>query len=214
MLLIAFLACAQCVQADAPQSQDRVTEQEVTEQEAQIYRQWYEAQLKKDNFLAIAAAKQYIKQYPNGVYAEYLRRWLSPVERVDTSVIRELIKLRCYVVENYTYASGNPAVSQRGMALLMQEEAFSENNLRKLFDVLSRNFPQPDDLGIIVVTTEAQVQNRPSNRPSDSPEAPGYYDHHRAEYRRRGNDESFRFTEQPTDRRLKTVTLRGNDQLK
>src|SRR5262245_35733404 len=111
IVLSVLLAYVQKIKGDVQQRQDTGKEQEL-----QTYRQLFEAQLKKNNYLAIETAKQYIKQYPDGIYAEYLSRWLSPVERVEPSVVQELIKLRCYIVGNGTYTAEKSGTAGRGMA--------------------------------------------------------------------------------------------------
>ena len=55
----------------------RDREDEPTQDEAQSYKQWYDKQLEKDYLQAIDLAIAHARQYPDGRYSEYLRKWLK-----------------------------------------------------------------------------------------------------------------------------------------
>src|SRR5262249_14337679 len=96
--LLAFPVLAQTNRLDKSVDHSKTSDQEV-----QLYRDWSKA----EDYRATQLAKQYLDKYPSGEYADYLRSWLTPLERVEVPVVMELVKLRCHVVQNYTFENGN-----------------------------------------------------------------------------------------------------------
>jgi len=95
-------------------------------------------------------------------------------------------------LENEQYTS-----SIRHIEVFMDEKAFSEANLRALFEYLSKANPQPEGLTVVVHTDWSQFQNPSPNCSgwgmSESSEVPRY-DHLQAIYWRRPGREYFRYS--------------------
>ncbi len=93
----------------------------------------------------------------------------------------------------------------------MDEKAFSEDNLRKLFEVLSNFYQKPKVLSVIVITSLKQVGDLPFPPGASGGQEPeGSRKHHRAIYVRFEDEEFFRYTISPPAPRddLKTVVIR------
>lgn len=54
--------------------------QEVVQDEGSAYRAWHEASQASDTAKAVVAAQAYLKQFPNGQYADFMKKWLSPAQ--------------------------------------------------------------------------------------------------------------------------------------
>jgi tetratricopeptide (TPR) repeat protein len=62
--------------------------QEVVQDEGSAYRAWHAASQAADNTKAMAAAKDYLAQYPTGQYADFLKKWYSTAQMtaLDTAI--------------------------------------------------------------------------------------------------------------------------------
>jgi hypothetical protein len=137
-------------------------------------------------------------------YANQAQQEMVPkLERVDFHYV---------IFKNSLTKPDAPTDGIRNISLLLDEDAFTETNLRKLFQVISKAIPQPERLILMVYTSVKQVYT-PEYTMSGAPTPPEYYNHHRAIYSRGKENEFFRYTLTPTNtnRDLKTVILRGKD---
>jgi len=62
--------------------------QEVVQDEGAAYRVWHDASQAGDNAKATAAAKTYLKQYPTGQYADFMKKWYANAQMtaLDTAI--------------------------------------------------------------------------------------------------------------------------------
>jgi hypothetical protein len=63
--------------------------QDVVEDEGAAYRAWHAASQAGDGAKALAAAEAYLKAYPTGQYADFLKKWVGPVR---VNLLNEAIK--------------------------------------------------------------------------------------------------------------------------
>lgn len=71
---IFFILSLSIAEAQEAQKSSRDTHRR---EEAGLYKDWYEAQSKKDYGLAKLYASRYLMLYPNGQYASYLSKWIE-----------------------------------------------------------------------------------------------------------------------------------------
>ncbi|HMU34436.1 MAG: hypothetical protein JSS77_11880 [Acidobacteria bacterium] len=104
----------------------------------------------------------------------------------------------------------------REIEIFMDDKAFTLENLKMLFAYFSDRFPEPKLLIVRVKTDWSQL-----NLPSDCPGAGSggsniakveNFDHHRADYYRRGNDVYFYYTTKLKTETMEKVVLSGNHQ--
>jgi hypothetical protein len=117
-----------------------------------------------------------------------------------------------YVIYHSDQISAKPDEPDSGIKrfhLLMDEEAFSKENLEELFRAFSQAFPHQETLEVFVLTNIKQV-NLQGLFMSHSPTPPEYSHHHRALYSRDSKDEFFRYTQTPNSVKMETVILKGN----
>ena len=172
--------------------------------EAELYKNWYLVQAQRNYALASEFARTYIEQYPEGKYAQYLRKWIDAYKPPPPDVEWEMSRLRCqYIRGELSNSYINPGLWSHDIVIKMDEEAFSESNVREVVEVLSRKYKEPRGLVIYVITVHEQMPGGPSHaRPPEE-----YYKHHRAVYNRTKNEEYFEYTEGPTDVVMKRVGL-------
>lgn len=123
----------------------------------------------------------------------------------------EQVDFRYIIYEKSCDDFGNPEAGIRRIDLLLQEKAFSEENLKKLFAVLSEGYPEPQLLLIQVITNLEQARPEGFPQISGGKDNPAAYIYHRASYQRDKNNEFFRYNPNPPDRQMKTIVLRGKD---
>jgi len=105
----------------------------------------------------------------------------------------------------------------RHIEIFLDEKAFSEENLKTLFEYLSEKNPEPKHLTVVVHTNWAQL-GFPSDCPgigmSNMPARPDEYDYHQAIYYRREKVEYFRYSPalKVDQSQFKMVVLRGKTQ--
>ncbi len=203
ILLMTTLASAQSDHSKSSEGTETMASSE-----SEIYRQWWEANARKDSPDAMALAKKYIEQFPNGVYNTLFQKWLEFMKPVSLSpeLQQEMINLSCQIIRNFILDSDKNYASRR-ILVKIDEDVFSEPILRQLFEVLSKHYSEPSRLTIHVITVEEQMPTGISEKPGP----PGYYEHHRAVYLRLDGNELFRYSVKPTDRDLKTIVLKGVD---
>ena len=110
----------------------------------------------------------------------------------------------------------NKQLNNRSVGVLIDKEAFTEDNLTKLYELVSKRFPKPEWLWLWVSTSLWQVVTpEEGDRPLLSERG---YDPHddlypRAFMIRQGGNELFRYTAQgpPYVNLTKTVILKGRD---
>jgi hypothetical protein len=105
----------------------------------------------------------------------------------------------------------DPVACGRNVYVLMDENAFSEVNLKELFSALSDAFPEPKTLSIMVHTSLDQVRPLGPSNVSEQPDLPNANKHHLAGYFRNGDDEFFRYIAHPPEGKWTTVVLKGVD---
>lgn len=122
----------------------------------------------------------------------------------------------------YVIFSNQVGRSQRNMGkmrflkVLMEENKFSEENLKMLFRLLSARFPRPHELEISVVTNLSQIptpeESDNSFPHSGSSEADWHvYEHHLAYMFRMGEEVYFRYNPNLPKVEWKVVVISGND---
>lgn len=86
----------------------------------------------------------------------------------------------------------------RHIDVFLDPKAFSEDNLRNLFEHLSKANGEPENLTVSVYTDWAQIDPAAPNCPgtgiSNMPEPPDKYDYLQATFWRRGEREYFRYS--------------------
>ncbi|MEP6847315.1 MAG: hypothetical protein ABI999_00550 [Acidobacteriota bacterium] len=88
----------------------------------------------------------------------------------------------------------------RHIEIFLDEKAFSETNLKKLFEYLSKQNPDPVHLTVVVKTNWAQLpmaSDCPGYGVSEQPPDPHEYDYLQATYYRRKDQEYFRYSPAP-----------------
>lgn len=130
-------------------------------------------------------------------------------EQHAESVDLDKVDFHYVIFQNVVLRPEKPEISRRNMSVLLDEDAFSEGTLRRLFEVLSEGFPKPEMLSITVITSVKQTVT-PQLGQSGSPTPPDYFDHHRASYTRTPTYVFFGYTPTPTSRELKYVILRDD----
>jgi hypothetical protein len=111
--------------------------------------------------------------------------------RVNSKADCVTMKFR-YLVRN-DYMS---TPKMRYVDIFMDEKAFSEENLKTLFDYLSDKYTGPEDLTMVVVTNWNQLPlptDCPPSGISGLPDKPDKYDYHQAIFHRRGINKYFRY---------------------
>jgi len=103
--------------------------------------------------------------------------------------------------------------SIRHIEVFMDADAFSESNLKELFDYLSKTNPDPVGLIVVVYTDWSQFQTPSPNCPGfgcgECNSEPPRYDHQEATYWRRPEREYFRYSVKPNSPDSKTVIIRS-----
>jgi tetratricopeptide (TPR) repeat protein len=104
LMAIGILACA--TTAIIIVTPAEVSAQEVSAEEAVAYGTWGAANEAKDIPKAVTAAEAYLKAFPSGGYAEYLKKWLG---QAQLSVLDEAIKAKDM---DLMIATGRPMVAR------------------------------------------------------------------------------------------------------
>ena len=110
--------------------------------------------------------------------------------------------------------SGDPKDAYRYVEVLLDEKAFSEATLKKLFKLLSKRFPKPSTMDVSVSTNLEQVdtpEERDEPKVSEAPATPSLNRYPSALLIRIDGNELFRYTPNPPNTEMKTVILRGRD---
>jgi hypothetical protein len=108
-------------------------------------------------------------------------------------------------------------VKVRGVVVLLDEAAFSEDNLRRLFELLSKRYPDPEWMDAHVLTSLEQVQTPEEHDVYGNASIQGgfgnlirYNDFNRAIFFRYGEKQFFRYTSNlGSGENLKTVVIKG-----
>lgn len=123
-------------------------------------------------------------------------------------------EFRYIIFDNTVDNDGDPKDAIRTVEVLLDEAAFSETTLKKLFKLVSKRFPKPAWLKVWVYTNLKQL---PTPEEDDLPKVSGTDDnpdfdkHHWALLMRVDGNELFRYNSDPPNGTLKTVILKGND---
>jgi|GEM_PF-3437244 len=110
--------------------------------------------------------------------------------------------------------TGDRKDARRFVGVLMDEKAFSEENLRSLFPLLSKRFPDPQRLTVHVFTSLEQVRTPEESDTGGISEGPSDFsldNYHRALFIRDDGNELIRYSTELPVRGLRTVVLKGRD---
>lgn len=102
-------------------------------------------------------------------------------------------KFRYLEIENVLYTPG-----VRHIEIFLDEKAFSEENLKTLFEYISEKNPEPQHLTAIVHTNWTQLDfpsDCPGSGMSNMPARPDEYDYYQATYHRRAKVEYFDYSQ-------------------
>lgn len=109
----------------------------------------------------------------------------------------------------------NSKLPQRTLSVLIEQKAFSEENLNKLLQLIGSRYPAPNWLNINVYTSLEQIL---TPEEADTPKISGggkteneMYDYPYALIIRFQENEIFRYTANPPTKTLKTVIIKGKD---
>jgi hypothetical protein len=146
---------------------------------------------------------------------------LTAVSQVESShqsesqkgvfVMLDQVEFRYIIFNNSVRNFGDPEAGIRNIDVLLDEKAFSEENLKKLFRVLSKGYPKPELLLIEVITNLEQSHTPGLPQTSAEPDNPNYDNYHWATYHRDKENEFFRYNPNPPSKETKTVVLKGKD---
>ena len=129
-------------------------------------------------------------------------------EEDDESVPLGKVEFHYIIFGNVVRNFGGPeSEATRSINVLIEEKAFSEDGIKKLFRVLAKGYALPTSLRIYVVTSLEQTHNPGRPRGSDEPDLPAYYEHYWATYIRNGKEELLRYNPKPPSREIKTLSL-------
>src|SRR5262249_12723535 len=104
-----------------------------------------------------------------------------------------------------------PDLARQSVTVLMDEAAFSEENLKVLFRLLSKRFRDPDWMIVFVYTHVSQLDTQEQvPKPSDSKSKPMDCTHHSGFMSRHSGNEFLRYNREPGNCEWKTVMLRGD----
>jgi hypothetical protein len=110
--------------------------------------------------------------------------------------------------------TGDAADAFRYVVVLMDQKAFSEENLKELFKLVSARFPTPNRLDVQVYTNLEQVETpeeHEQGKVAESPDNPVIDKYHWALFIRSQGNELIRYNPNPPDRKMKTIILKGKD---
>ncbi|MGE0887740.1 MAG: hypothetical protein AB7P14_29820 [Blastocatellales bacterium] len=103
---------------------------------------------------------------------------------------------------------------RRTLGIFLEEKAFSEQNLKELYSLLSKRFPEPSWLEIWVYTDLNQVE---TPEEADTPKSSNTPDNLEIDrfywawiYSNKGNT-FFRYNINPPNKQIKTVIIAGKD---
>jgi hypothetical protein len=124
-----------------------------------------------------------------------------------------------YVIVNNRTIGRSPRRmdGHRLVEVLLDDKAFSEDNLRELFKRVSRRFPAPRVLSVDVYSSLEDVktpEEREGAQMSEGPDDPRADTYHRALYLRdNSGNEWFSYNPHPPTRERRWVILKGKDPL-
>jgi hypothetical protein len=125
------------------------------------------------------------------------------------------IEFKYVVVQNSVTKERNASDDTREMWIFLDERAFSEENLRLLFEHVGKKYSSPGKLYVWVETHWDDVPNSDLDCKgyaiSEGPDRADEKDHHRATYFRTAEVELFRYNPKLKSSEIKTVVLRGKD---
>jgi hypothetical protein len=110
--------------------------------------------------------------------------------------------------------TGDRKDAQRSIVVLMDAKAFSEENLRSLFPLVSKRFPDPQRLIVHIFTSLEQVRTPEESETPGISEGPGdssLDNYYRALFIREHDKELIRYSTELPVRGLRTVVLKGRD---
>jgi hypothetical protein len=121
-------------------------------------------------------------------------------------------EFRYVIISESVEDADDPDIARRNVEVLLDERAFSEETLKRLFDLCSLRFPKPDWMFVWVSTNLKQVatpEERDLPSVSESKGNPESDKYHWAVLIRDGDNELFRYNPNPPSPEIKTVILKG-----
>jgi hypothetical protein len=121
---------------------------------------------------------------------------------------------RYIILSNSVDDEKTPELAERRVSVLLDDESFSEETLKKLFRLLAKRFPKPEWMVITVHTSLKQVptpEEEDLGSVSEADQQPDYFNYHWAVLIRDKDNELFRYNPNPSVREIKTVIMRGRD---
>lgn len=113
----------------------------------------------------------------------------------------------------YVIFNNEVDVGYRYVEVLLDERAFSEENLKQLFKLVSNRFPRPKVLHVQLYTNleDAETpEERESGKASEQPDNPASDRYHSAYYLRDSDgNQWFTYNPNSPDIKLKTVVIKG-----
>jgi hypothetical protein len=117
---------------------------------------------------------------------------------------------RYVIFENTLDEDENPELNRRIVEVLLEKKAFSEKNLKTLFALVSKRFPEPNLLFVNVYIHLEQIatpEEKDGGATSESKEVGSFHKYYWAIYLRNDGDEYFRYSLLYDKSETKTVQL-------
>lgn len=116
-----------------------------------------------------------------------------------------------YLIYENNLDDTDPGIPSREVAVLLDEKAFSVDNLRKLLVLVSRRFPNPESLDIWIETNLLQIptpEEKDGGLSSERGLDPHREKHPRALLTRRKDSELIRYTPGPPYLNMEKIVLK------
>jgi len=139
---------------------------------------------------------------------------------LSTSVVeskpsgQQEVDFRYVIAMNRIQDKDTPEFANRYLIILMDEKAFTEENLEKLSRHILKKYPKPHELMADICTNIEQVPTPEEMRMPKMSAGRGranLYKYNRALLKRFEDNEYFRYTPQPGANRMKSVVIKGID---
>lgn len=117
------------------------------------------------------------------------------------------------IIKTDVMDTDQPSMATQSVVVLMDEKAFSEDNLKTLFALLSKRFIATPWLDVFVYTSLDQLdtpEQQDAPRPADAKSKPMDCSHRRAFLARHNGNEFLRYTVRSGHCEMKTVILKGD----
>ncbi len=118
---------------------------------------------------------------------------------------------RYIIIYNEVESGKNVTFPRRTVSVLLDDKAFSEENLIELFKLISIRFPKPKWMHVDVYTSLEQIptpEEEDFPRISNSEGNPALDTHHRAIFYREYGEELIRYNPDPPSVKMKSVVIK------